>query len=451
MDLSDTSTRELTLEEAVAFGVVLQRNGRLVEASVLFGQVLEMAPDHPRALHYAGVLAHQQGRSGDAVALIERSLALLPGQADWHSNLGIVLQSDSKLEAAIAAYRRAIAVDASHANAFNNLGVLLRATERPSEAESAYRTAIQLKPDHVDAYTNLGILLNGLKRTEEAAACYCKVLTLRPKHREARRHLALAHCTLGEIGEAVHLFEEWLEEEPGDPIAQHMLAACTGRGVPARASNGFIERTFDDFSASFESKLEKLSYRAPALVAAMLNESGVEPSKSLVVLDAGCGTGLCGPLVAPYSRRLVGVDLSAGMLARAKEKNIYDALIQTELTAYLRNNSDTFDLIVSADTLVYFGALEGVLDAAGGALRLDGRLIFTLEHAVGAEAGVEYRLEPHGRYSHSRGYVQQLLALSGLRPEISRAELRLEAGAPVAGLVIRATKCGKSHAAICDF
>ena len=46
-----------------------------------------------------------------------------------------------------------------------------------------------------------------------------------------------------------------------------MLAACTGRDVPARASDGFVERTFDSFAASFESKLAKLSYRAPALVA----------------------------------------------------------------------------------------------------------------------------------------------------------------------------------------
>ena len=85
-----------------------------------------------------------------------------------------------------------------------------------------------------------------------------------------------------------------------------MHAACTGHDVPARASNGFVERTFDGFAASFESKLERLSYRAPALVAAMIEEAGVERAKRLDVLDAGCGTGLCGPLLAPYARRLVG-------------------------------------------------------------------------------------------------------------------------------------------------
>ena len=32
-----------------------------------------------------------------------------------------------------------------------------------------------------------------------------------------------------------------------------------------------------------------------------------------------------------------------------------------------------------------------------------------------------------------------------LRPDIERAELRMEAGVPVAGLVVRATRVGESH------
>jgi predicted TPR repeat methyltransferase len=438
MEPSESSTRELTLEEAVSFAILLQKNEQFVEAQEVYRRVLESAPDHPRALHYAGVLAHQQGRNGEALALIERSLALVPDQADWYSNLGVVLQSDARLERAIDSYRRAIAIDPSHANAHNNLGVLLRATGQPVEAEAAYRTAIRLNPEHIDAYTNLGILLNGLKRTEEAAACYCRVITLRPKHREARKLLALAHCTLGEVGKAAKILEEWLEEEPENPIAQHMLASCTGRDVPDRASNAFIEATSDSFASSFESKLERLSYRAPALIGAMLEDFGVERSHHLDVLDAGCGTGLCGAIVAPFARRLVGVDLSEGMLAHAKDKNVYHALTKAELTEYLRDHSETFDLIVSADTLVYFGDLTGVIAALAGALRPNGLVVFTLEHAVADS--IDYRLELHGRYSHARAYVERLLTLSGLQSKIIQAELRTEAGAPVPGLAIRAAK-----------
>jgi predicted TPR repeat methyltransferase len=440
MEPSEPATRELTLEEAVSFAILLQRNEHFVEAHEVYRRVLEMAPDHPRAVHYAGVLAHQQGRNEEALALIERSIALVPDQADWYSNLGIVFQSQHRLDPAIEAYRRAIAIDPSHANAHNNLGVLLRATGQPVEAEAAYRAAIRLNPEYIDAYTNLGILLNGLQRTEEAAACYCKAITLRPKHPEARKLLALAHCTLGEVGEATKILEEWLEEEPGNPVARHMLAACTGRDVPERASNGFVETTFDNFAASFEAKLASLSYRAPALVAAMLEDCGLEPSRRLDVLDAGCGTGLCGALVAPFARRLVGVDLSEGMLAHAKDKNVYHALVKAELSEYLRDNSEAFDLIVSADTLVYFGDLKGVIAAFAAALRSNGLFVFTLEHAVGDSSDVGYCLELHGRYSHGRTYVEQLLTFSGLQSKIIQAELRTEAGAPVPGLVIRASK-----------
>jgi predicted TPR repeat methyltransferase len=171
----------------------------------------------------------------------------------------------------------------------------------------------------------------------------------------------------------------------------------------------------------------------------MLEDSRVEALKCLDVLDAGCGTGLCGPLVAPYARHLTGVDLSEGMLVHAKEKNVYHALVKDELTDYLRDNSEAFDLIVAADTLVYFGDLESVLAAAARALRPKGLLVFTLEH-VGGEADVDYRLELNGRYSHAGAYVDRVLAFAGLQPEIAHAELRMESGAPVAGLVIRATK-----------
>ena len=406
----------------------------------MYRSILEVVPDHPAAVHYSGVLAHQEGRSDDAIRLIERSLELQPDRADWYSNLGIVLRDRLELDAAIAACRHAIALDPSHANAHNNLGVVLRAQGAVVESEAAYRAAIQACPDHSDAYTNLGILLTGQKRTHEALVCFCKLITFRPKHPDARRLLALAHCTLGEADKAVGVFEEWLKEVPDHPIARHMIAACSGRDVPARASDAFIEMTFDSFAGSFESKLATLLYRAPALVAGMLADADVEASKSLDVLDAGCGTGLCGPLLAPYARRLVGVDLSERMLAQAQAKNVYDELVKRELTAYLRDTPGAFDVIVSADTLVYFGPLQDVVAASAAALRPGGSLIFTVEALIDAGSDAEYSISPNGRYSHSRQYLERMLGESNLQPAIKPAELRLEAGEPVAGLVVRATK-----------
>ncbi len=382
------------------------------------------------------MLAHQQGRSDEAIALIEQSLELEPERADWHSNLGIVLQDRLALAEAADAYRRAIDLDRSHANAHSNLGVVLRARGRATEAEEAYRAAIRIDPGHADAYHNLGVLLNAQQRPREAALCFSKVITLRPKDPDARRLLALAHCTLGEVGKAVEIFEEWLSEDSADPIACHMLAACSGRDVPDRASDAFVRKTFDTFAASFDSKLAELSYRAPALVAEALERAGAPRSHSLDVLDLGCGTGLCGPLVATYARRLVGVDLSEGMLAQARRRNVYDELVNAELTEYLAACENAFDVIVSADTLVYFGSLDAVTAAAASALRSGGRLVFTVEEL----AGDGHALSPSGRYRHSRAHVQIALTRAGLRAEIVSAELRLEAGEPVAGLVVLGSK-----------
>ena len=82
MDTSDPPSRELTIDEAIAVAIGLQKQQHLTEAEQLYTRVLEVAPAHPDALHYTGLLAHQQGRGDDAVALIEASLALAPNQGE---------------------------------------------------------------------------------------------------------------------------------------------------------------------------------------------------------------------------------------------------------------------------------------------------------------------------------------------------------------------------------
>jgi predicted TPR repeat methyltransferase len=432
--------REVTLEEAMSMALLFQKNGQLAEAENLYIKILSVAPDHPDALHFAGILAHQLGRSNEGIDLIERSLELYPDRADCYSNLGIIFKTLGRVDEAAAAYSRAIALDPHHPNAHSNLGVLLRAQGKVEESEAAYRKAIALDPGHIDAWHNLGVLLASQRRTQEAVVCYCKVTTLSPQHSSARRLLALAHCTLGQPEKAVAIFESWLAEEPDNPIPRHMLAACSGRDVPARAADAYVETIFDEFASSFEAKLAKLSYRAPAIVGAMLEDAGLPAAKQLDVLDAGCGTGLCGGFLAPYARRLVGVDLSGGMLEKAREKAVYDELEKAELTDYLRCHPVAFDVIVSADTLVYFGALDEVAAAMTGALKPGGVAIFTLEEWIDGGADATFAIGTHGRYHHARRYVERNLTASGLCPEIVQAELRMESGAPVAGLAIRAQK-----------
>jgi predicted TPR repeat methyltransferase len=141
------------------------------------------------------------------------------------------------------------------------------------------------------------------------------------------------------------------------------------------------------------------------------------------------------------ARRLVGVDLSAPMLAKARERGFYDELVELELTAFLEQRPGAFDLLVSGDTLVYLGDLEPVFAAASQSLRGRGALIFSVERPMGEFSAGRFQLNRFGRYVHETAYVHQALSDASFAVLASREEvLRLEAGDPVPGLVVAARK-----------
>ena len=436
---------ELSIEDALKLAIHLHRDRQLDEAEMLYGRILDAAPDQPDALHFLGVLSLHGGRTDAALELIRKSIALVPNHGDFHVNLGNVLLVAHRVDEAVEAYRQAALLTPNNPQVHSNLGSVLGALERYDEAARAFEAAIAADPGYAHAYNNYGNLLSRSGRIREAIAYYCKGLALRPANRSGRMCLGLAHSILGETDAAAAVFGEWLKDEPEDPIAQHLYAACSGIGVPERASDAYVEKTFDDFAERFDAKLVFLDYRAPQLVAEALRNAGAPADKRLDALDAGCGTGLCGPLIAPYVRRLEGVDLSAGMLERARQRGVYDTLSRAELTAFLEQRTAEFDLVVAADTLVYFGDLARVCAAASNALRPAGLLIFTLELAAAEVAPAEYRINAHGRYSHTEGYVERTLRAAGFAgADMREAMLRMEAGAPVSGMVVTARKHDKS-------
>jgi predicted TPR repeat methyltransferase len=198
---------------------------------------------------------------------------------------------------------------------------------------------------------------------------------------------------------------------------------------------------FDGFASSFDEVLDRLGYRAPALIAELLDRERVPLDGSLDVVDAGCGTGLCAGFLRPLARRLVGIDLSSGMLARARARGEYDELVEAELVSWLTRQYGSFDLIISADTLCYFGQLDAALSAAADALRPGGQLVFTVEQC--AEDIGDYRLGPSGRYAHSTSYVTHRLAAASLTIEsIDLVNLRREFGTEVEGLLVHARRPG---------
>ena len=433
--------KELGLADAMAYARELQKDGRLEAADELYRRIIAVAPHYPEAWHFRGIVVFQLGRLSEAEALIRRAVELAPSYPDAHNNLGNVLQHQKRTDEAVTCYERAIALQPDLADAYNNLGNALQQQKRHDEAIVFYERAIALRPEMADAHLNLGKALEALDLMDKALTAYRQAVMLRPFHYDSYRRLGSALYGWGRIDEAADVYEKWLSLEPDNPVAAHLLAACTGREVPARTSDAAVRTIFESFADSFDEVLERLQYRAPVLVAEAAAEAVGAPEARLDILDAGCGTGLCAEHVKPFARRLVGVDLSFEMLKRAGVRKLYDELILGELTAFVGAVPNAWDLVVSADTLVYFGDLTAAMTAAHRGLRAHGHLVFTLERAEDGEAPLGYRINPHGRYSHTEGYVRRVLA--GARLEARRVtpvHLRLELKKAVEGLLVVAAR-----------
>ena len=442
--------RSATAPAAVDYRALLKQAmqahqaGDLDTAERLYREVLEARAAQPDALHYLGVLCHQRGRSDEAVRLIDAALKITPRHPDAHNNLGNVHKECGRLPEAERCYRRALECGPEHYNAQNNLAVVLEVQERTEEAFEAYAKLLQQAPTFAQGHYLMGLFLRNnaqnMAHVEQSVECFRNAYWLDSRNLRALEGLGVSLYALQRCDEAAQVYRDWLAREPEHPIPRHMLAACGGAQAPPRADDDYVRKLFDGFADSFDEQLLKnLGYCAPQVLmdalAAVLPAAG----QQLQVLDAGCGTGLCASLLRPYAKRLVGVDLSGGMVEKARLRGSYDALEVAELTAFLQQHEQTFDAVFSADTLIYFGTLDDVLAAAHGALRPGGWLAFTLEVAEGEEARVE--LSPSGRYQHTRRYVDEALASAGFASvTVASDTLRREGGKPVAGWVVVAQR-----------
>ncbi len=425
-------------EQRIGQAIAMQRQGQLDAAEALYRQILRRNPRQVDALHFLGVLAAQQHDNDGAVELIRRALELNPRYADAHNNLGNVLAAMERFDESAAAYRQAIELVPGNLGARCNLGVMLRRSGQFEEAVAACQQALALDRRLPEVHLNVGKALAALDRYEEAVAAHREAIRLRPGYASAYKSLGMLLYQLNRSEEAAELFRRWLEQDPANPIARHLLAAHSGRDAPARAADDYVQELFDGMADSFDDHLRRLDYRAPELIARKIAAVLGAPARSLVVLDAGCGTGLCGPLLRPYASRLIGVDLSPRMVARARARGDYDELAVAELTAFLAARPASHDLIVSADTLIYFGDLQPVLAAA--ALRPESWLAFTVERGEGGEAA-EFLLDRSGRYWHTEAYLRRELVRAGMGIEtLETVDLRLEGGQPVVGFLALARK-----------
>ncbi len=456
----------------VNLALIERDEGRTDEALLLLDRAVKADSDYAEAYAQKGVTYRLTGRFDQALEQYEQALSLSENPVYWNG-IGITFERLDRLDDAFHAYCRAIELDPSFADAYNNRANVYVKFGKHWQAEDDYKKAVKLDPKFASAYNNLGALLYDHERYEEALECYRKAFIINPKQAETCSNLAMAVKESGDPAEAVGLYfnalaldpsltkihhylaqalydlynakeddaketavklaQKWKQFFPDNPVAAHVCAAFEGK-TPERAADDYIRELFDSFADSFETAVKNIDYRVPELLAARMQDM----SAGLRILDAGCGTGLNASVLKPYAKTLTGIDLSEKMTDAARAKGLYDSLQTADIVRFCNENPASFDLVVLADVVCYFGALEPLLSAVFKALVPGGGIFFTTEKLCGER---DFVLQPSGRFAHSTEYVKNVLERTGFeKVRLTQEVLRREKDSDVAGILAVAEK-----------
>lgn len=260
---------------------------------------------------------------------------------------------------------------------------------------------------------------------------------------------ATAWFTLGDIREqlgdrdgAIAAFRTAQAADPDDRNGAALRLTRLGAAALSEMPPRYVAALFDQYAPIFETALvSDLGYRGPALLfEAVLTARAVIGRAALFrrAIDLGCGTGLAARAFAAQTDEIIGIDLSPGMIERARATGLYAALQIADLVEGLRGQPEaSADLVIAADVMIYLCDLAPVLREAARVLRPGGLLAFTTETHDGAHIVLGDGL----RYAHSAGIVRAAVAAAGLSLlHFESASARTEGHAPVPGLVVVAAK-----------
>lgn len=409
------------------------------------------------------------GQLDEAIAYWQRALACAPDYDAVYGKLGDAYLAKGDAEASESAYRKSIELAPDDPRPWVGLGRLLHFGNRHQEAEDALHRALELgdggpevcvlvgtalleaggldaalelfeaavraEPDVPQGHASVGLALHWLRRPGAAQAAYRRALKIDPRDTLALKHLGVLLQERGQLDAAAECFEKLLEANPKDDVARHMLAATSG-DTTASAPAGYVSRLFDDYADRFDEHLGTMDYHVPELIRDALVELADAGQPGWRVLDLGCGTGLCGEVLRPLAATLAGVDLSARMIAKARERRIYDSLIVGSIDATLEGQETSFDVIVAGDVFPYIGELSAVLAGCARALPPGGLLAFSTE----SREGDSYQLCPTGRYAHAMEYIESTAGASRMSVVYRRDITLRNDPVPIAGHIVVLSK-----------
>ncbi len=429
-------------------GVIYGKSGKLNSAIQAFKQAIKL---DPKQAVYHNNISNAYKLSGNfelALRHLNEALLLAPNNSESHNNLASLYYSQGQIVQALPIYEKAIRLNPNSWEAHYNLANCYIKTDMVLQAISHYQTAIKLNPGHTDAKLNLAMAYVSLKDYTSALPYLIEAAVNNPEHAELQGHLAEAYLDLGRAPEAITQYitalklqperAEWhhnlavlylrnkqldqaklhfatsLSLQPNNPTARHMLNALETNTQPASAPSEYVTDLFDQYAGYYNKHVSgQLNYSVPQLLRQAVGKYITDATKTLNVLDLGCGTGLCGIYFRDLANFLIGVDLSSQMLAQARMLGAYDGLCRANILDTIPGyNLKVFDLVIAADVFVYIGDLSLVFKYIVSALRAPSKIAFTIENLKDEQQN--YVLQNSGRYAHSIKYIAKICDQFGL-------------------------------------
>ena len=136
---------------------------------------------------------------------------------------------------------------------------------------------------------------------------------------------------------------------------------------------------------------QQMGYVGPEIAAKILDRHLA--SKNCRVLDAGCGTGLVGEVLADMGyENLEATDYSPDMIREARKKDIYRRLFQGDLNGRLSVPADTYDASICVGTFTYAHVDPEAFDELIRVTRPGGTICFTVRDGAYKECGYRQKM-----------------------------------------------------------
>jgi len=439
---------------------------QLDKAKEYYQTAINLADHYDDAHYNLGILLTKLGENKEAIQHLEKSVSLNPNRPAAYGQLAEVYLQEADYPKAIDHYKRRLDDEPEHTESYFSLGQAYLKNDQIDDAVAAFKKTLILEPKHTEAnhylanahlasgdsdtavnyyfrqlevnpmiesYYNIGVLLMHQNRQKESLQYLEQTAKMDPFYLPAHINLGALYLKMNRLSDAIRHYEDALKIKPDDIEIQHIISALSEGKTPEQAPKEYLSHLFDQYATYYDKHLtDVLQYKVHELLFKAIEDEMSTKDSEWTILDLGCGTGLCGNMLKPFAKQLIGIDVSEKMISTAKEKNIYDVLkiedVGTALDEFKEN-----DVIVAGDVFTYIGKLDTIFEKARKALKPKGLFAFTVEKTYTEP----YELQKSIRYAHSKKYLTDLAEKTHFNIlRFDNITLRKERNVPVEGYLI---------------